>query len=243
MGPQGPAGQDADLTQVAQMIGDGDAATLDAAKNYADAGDAATLDAAKDYADAGDAATLDAANGYADAGDAATLDAAKGYADAGDAATLDASKSYTDGKTAATLASANAHAEAGDAATLTASKSYTDTKATQALASANAYTDQRFAAWNDSFTQYQQQVDLRFAQTDRRIDQLGAMSGAMTSAAINTAGLPGQNRVGVGVGVQNGRSAIAIGYQRMVRPNASVSVTGAFSSGESSVSAGAGFSW
>ena len=34
-----------------------------------------------------------------------------------------------------------------------------------------------------------------------------------------------------------------ISYQRLVRPNASVSLTGAFSSGESSVSAGAGFSW
>ena len=33
---------------------------------------------------------------------------------------------------------------------------------------------------------------MRFAQTDKRIDRIGAMSGAMTSAAINTAGLPGQ---------------------------------------------------
>jgi autotransporter adhesin len=69
------------------------------------------------------------------------------------------------------------------------------------------------------------------------------MRGTMPWATTNTAGLPGQNRVGRGVGVQNGRSAIAISYQRLVRPNASVSLTGAFSSGESSVSAGAGFSW
>ena len=144
---------------------------------------------------------------------------------------------------AATLQSAKSYADAGDAAMLTASKSYTDGKSTQTLQSANAYTDGKFAAWNDSFTQYQQQVDLRFAQTDKRIDQMGAMSGAMTSAAINTAGLPGRNRVGMGVGVQNGRSAVAVSYQRLVRPNASVSLTGAFSSGESSISAGAGFSW
>ena len=161
----------------------------------------------------------------------------------GDAATLDAANQYAAAGDATTLASANAHAAAGDAATLTASKSYTDGKATQTLTSANAYTDSKFAAWNDSFTQYQQQVDLRFTQTDKRIDQMGAMSGAMTSAAINTAGLPGRNRVGMGVGVQNGRSAVAVSYQRLVRPNASVSLTGAFSSGESSISAGAGFSW
>ena len=74
----------------------------------------------------------------------------------------------TDTTSAATLASANAHADAGDAATLTASKTYTNSTATQTLTSAKSYTDSKFAAWNDTFTQYQQQVDKRFAQTDKR---------------------------------------------------------------------------
>jgi len=43
------------------------------------------------------------------------------------------------------------------------------------LNSAKSYTDAKFAVWNDTFIQYQQQVDKRFAQTDRRIDQIGAM--------------------------------------------------------------------
>ena len=144
---------------------------------------------------------------------------------------------------AATLASANAHADAGDAQTLTESKSYTDTQSTQTLNSAKAYADSKFAGWNDSFTQFQKDVDQRFARTDKRIDHMGAMSGAMAAAALNTAGLPGQNRVGVGFGMQGGRSAVAVGYQRLVRPNASVSISGAFSGHENSISAGAGFSW
>ena len=69
------------------------------------------------------------------------------------------------------------------------------------------------------------------------------MCSAMTAEAINTAGLPGTNRIGVGVGVQGGRSAVAISYQRLLLPNVSVSLTGAVSGSDTSVSAGTGFSW
>ena len=109
--------------------------------------------------------------------------------------------------------------------------------------SATTYTDQKFAAWSDSFTQFRDGVEQRFARMDERLDRMGAMSGAMGAAAINTAGLPGRNRVGVGVGTQGGRHALAVGYQRLVTPNASVSLSGAFSGSDRSVSAGAGFSW
>jgi autotransporter adhesin len=145
--------------------------------------------------------------------------------------------------TGATDAANVGQVQAGDAATLTASKSYADTRADTAVATARTYTDSRFAAWSDSFTQFQEDVGQRFARTDARIDRLGAMNGALSAAAINTAGLPGQNRVGVGIGAQGGRTALAVSYQRLVAPNASVSLGGAFSGGERSVSAGAGFSW
>ena len=65
----------------------------------------------------------------------------------------------------------------------------------------------------------------------------------MSAAALNTAGLPGRNRIGIGAGAQNGRTAMAISYQRLVAPNASVSLGGAVSGSDSSVSAGMGFSW
>ena len=208
MGPQGPAGADADMGAVAQMIQDGDAATLEQAKAYTDTRETVIR---TDMA-------------------------------AGDAATLAASKSYTDDQAAATLASANAHADAGDAATLTASKSYTDSKATQTLNSANAYTDNKFAAWNDTFTQYQQQVDKRFAQTDTRIDRIGAMGSAMTHMAVNAAnGSGSKGRIAIGVGAQGGQGAVSIGYGKRIGDRASFSLGASFGSGEASAGVGFGF--
>ena len=133
-------------------------------------------------------------------------------------------------------------ADAGDAATLAASKAYTDTTATQTLASAKAHTDARFAAWTDSFTQYRQQVDTRFAQTDRRIDQMGAMGSAMTHMAVNAAnGDSAKGRIALGVGAQGGQGAVSIGYGKRIGARASFSLGASFGSGESSAGAGFGF--
>ncbi|QNN70879.1 YadA-like family protein [Thermomonas carbonis] len=142
----------------------------------------------------------------------------------------------------ATLAAAKAHANAGDAATLTASKAYTDTTATQTLNSAKAHTDVKFAAWNDTFTQYQQQVDRRFAQTDRRIDQIGAMGSAMTHMAVNAAnGDSAKGRIALGVGAQGGQGAVSIGYGKRIGDRGSFSFGASFSNGESAVGGGFGF--
>lgn len=136
--------------------------------------------------------------------------------------------------------------ETGDAETLSAANEYTDNTATVTLTSANAYTDQRFAeitGLSDSFESFRNETDRRFQQQDRRIDKLSAMSGAYAGMAMNTSGLAGRNRVGVGVGAQGGEQALAVGYQRAIGNRASVSIAGAFSGDEKSVSAGAGFSW
>ena len=173
-------------------------------------------------------------------GPAGVMDTA--YVDAGDAATLEAAEQYADAGDAATLASANAHADAGDAATLTSSKTYTDSKSSQALASANAYTDSKFAAWNDTFTKYQQQVDRRFAQTDMRIDQIGAMGSAMTHMAVNAAnGNSPKGRIAIGVGAQGSQGAVSIGYGKRVGDRGSFSLGASFAGGESSAGAGFGF--
>ena len=164
------------------------------------------------------------------------------YVDTGDAETLAQAQQYASAGDAAMLASANTHADSGDAATLTASTSYSDTTATQTLTSARSYTDSKFAAWNDSFTQYQQQVDVRFAQTDKRIDQIGAMGSAMTQMAVNSAnGNSAKGRIAIGVGAQGGQGAVSIGYGKRVGDRASFTLGAAFSSGESSVGGGFGF--
>jgi len=62
--------------------------------------------------------------------------------------------------------------------------------------------------------------------------------------ALNTAGLAGANRVGVGVGIQGGESSLAVGYQRAFKSGrASISLGGAFSGSERSLGMGAGLSW
>lgn len=108
----------------------------------------------------------------------------------------------------------------------------------QAVKDANSYTDTRF-------DQLQGEFNDRFEVLDGRIDRMAALSAAYAGMSMNTAGLAGKNRVGAGVGAQNGKAALAVGYQRIVgsKNNASVSIGGAFSGSEKSVSAGAGFSW
>lgn len=133
--------------------------------------------------------------------------------------------------------------QAGDDATLATARSHADSRAAESLAAANAYTDARFAGWDDQLGSLRRDVDRRFSHLDARIDRMGAMGSAMAAAALNTAGLPGPNRLGVGVGVQGGRTALGVGYQRLVAPNASISLSGAFAGSERAFSAGAGLSW
>jgi hypothetical protein len=58
----------------------------------------------------------------------------------------------------------------------------------------------------------------------------------------NSSGMAGKNRIGVGIGAQGGEQTLAVGYRRAIGNRASVSIGGAFSIDEKSVSAGAGFS-
>lgn len=151
-------------------------------------------------------------------------------------------QAIADAGDATTLAAANSHADAGDAATLAASKSYSDGKATQTLASAKAYTDGKFAAWNDSFLQMQQQMDRRFAQTDKRIDRIGAMGTAMTQMAVNAAlGGSSRGRIAIGVGGQGSQGAVSVGYGKRIGDRGSFSLGASFSGSESSAGAGFGF--
>src|SRR5690606_13156721 len=118
-----------------------------------------------------------------------------------------------------------------------------ESTATRAVADANAYTDQRFNAWSDSFSAYQTQLEQRFTDQDRRIDRQGAMGAAMLNMATSAAGIRTPNRVGGGVGLRGGRSAVSVGYQRAISDRATVTLGGAFSGDEKSVGVGAGFGW
>lgn len=61
--------------------------------------------------------------------------------------------------------------------------------------------------------------------------------------AVSTSGLQGRNRIGVGAGFQGDEKAIAVGYQRMVNQNTSLSISSAMTEEEKSGGVGVGFSW
>ena len=146
----------------------------------------------------------------------------------GDMMAVAAAKKYADVRDDLILAAANKHAAVGD---------------TQTLVASNAYTDQKFAVWNDTFAHYQQQVDLRFDQTDARIDRSGAMQTAMAQMTASAAGVRTVNRMAVGVGAQNGKAALSLGYQRALGDKAALTIGAAFSGNERSAGVGYGVGW
>lgn len=83
----------------------------------------------------------------------------------------------------------------------------------------------------------------KFEQVDGRIDRMGAMSAAYSQMAFSAQGVNTPNRVGVGVGMQGGKSAVAVGVSHQFSPNFNVSFGGSASGKEASVGAGMAFGW
>lgn len=158
----------------------------------------------------------------------ATLATANAYTDTAVATGGTAANAYTDNREAAI----RSDMEAGDDATLSAANSYTDARIAALPAFDAAPINRRLDA-----------VERRLGQQDKRISRTGAMAAAYAGVAVNTSGLGGPNRIGIGLGGQEGEEALAVGYQRAVGSRSSFSLGAAFSGSESSVSAGAGFSW
>lgn len=234
----GSAGAERRVTNLAQASSGTDAVNLDQ-MNAAIALSGGGVNEA--YVDDGDAATLVAANTHADAGDATTLAAANTRADAGDAATLAAANTRADVGDAATLAAANTRADTGDAASVATANAYTDTRSTSTLSSANAYTDRRVDAMALDYAQMQNDVWQRFDRTDSRIDRSGAMTTAMAQMTANAAGGRSERgRIAVGLGTQNGKGAMSIGYGRQISDRSSLTFGAAFSGSDASAGLGVG---
>ena len=113
----------------------------------------------------------------------------------------------------------------------------------ETLSASKSYTDTQISHLESSFNDFSYQTDRRFKEVDKQFDRQGAMSAAMMNMATSTSGLKGRNRVGVGAGFQGSEKAVAVGYQRMINENTSLSLGGAFTDDESSGGAGVGFSW
>ncbi|HEY1138598.1 MAG TPA: YadA-like family protein, partial [Lysobacter sp.] len=115
------------------------------------------------------------------------------------------------------------------------------------LTQANVYTDQRVseivAVPMQAIEDLRGQVDDQFRHTDRRINRQGAMNAAMVHMASSAANIQTRNRVSVGAGYAEGQEALAVGYQRQLKPNVSFSLGAAFSGSEQSAGAGIGVGW
>ena len=59
----------------------------------------------------------------------------------------------------------------------------------------------------------------------------------------SAAGVNRVNRVGVGVGYQDGERALSVGYQRALGQRSTLTIGGAFTGSRSTVGAGVGFGW
>ncbi|MFC3652007.1 ESPR-type extended signal peptide-containing protein [Dyella humi] len=95
----------------------------------------------------------------------------------------------------------------------------------------------------DAVNGVQDWANQKFQQVDKRIDRMGAMSAAYGQMAFSANGLDTKNRMGVGIGAQNGQSALAVGYSRQIRPNMNLSFGGSASAGDVSVGAGLAVGW
>ena len=124
------------VTELHTYVDTQDAATLAAAKTYADGLDAAL----RTYVDTQDAATLASANAYAES----LRDLLTTYVDTQDAATLAAAKTYADGLDAAL----RTYVDTQDAATLAAAKTYAD----GLVSTLRAYVDAQLALKQDALT-------------------------------------------------------------------------------------------
>ncbi|WP_266167872.1 ESPR-type extended signal peptide-containing protein [Dyella subtropica] len=128
----------------------------------------------------------------------------------------------------------------GVAASDAANVGQVTTQVNEAIETAKNYTDTKFDSLNQSLTDFRGEVNDRFRRVDGKIDQMGAISAANTQMAINAAGASKSGRVAMGVGFQNGKKAMAVGYAQQVGERTRFSLGGAFGGSENSVGAGIG---
>ncbi|WP_345777828.1 YadA-like family protein [Dyella sp. LX-66] len=95
----------------------------------------------------------------------------------------------------------------------------------------------------DAVQGVQDWANRKFEQVDSRINRMGAMSAAYSQMAFSATGVNTPNRFGVGVGMQGGKSAVAMGVSHQFSPNINVSFGGSSSGKETSVGAGMAIGW
>ncbi|GLQ88160.1 ESPR-type extended signal peptide-containing protein [Dyella flagellata] len=83
----------------------------------------------------------------------------------------------------------------------------------------------------------------QFRRVDRRIDGMGAMTAAYGQMAFSAAGVDATNRVGAGVGYQNGQTALAVGISHRFGTRVNLSVGASTTGKDTSAGAGVAVGW
>jgi trimeric autotransporter adhesin len=114
------------------------------------------------------------------------------------------------------------------------------------LVAANNYTNSQIAAVVINVAGFEDKLDafeLQVAGLDKRVDQVGAMSAAMAQMTAAASGNDKDNRLAVGLGNYGGQTAFALGFQRTVSDNVTISFGAAFDGDKTATGAGASFGW
>ena len=106
------------------------------------------------------------------------------------------------------------------------------------------YNDSHYESLTGSIEALRGEMNDRFEETDRRIDRMGAMASASSMMSSSMSAVRGASKIAAGIGGQGSERAISVGYQRVIEStNASITVGGAYSGGETQMGVGFGFGW
>jgi hypothetical protein len=91
--------------------------------------------------------------------------------------------------------------------------------------------------------QMKREMNGAFSRFGAQVNQTGAMSSAMSQMNASASGIPSDNRVAIGFGIQGSSTAVAFGYQRSIAKSINFTLGGAVSGNEATAGAGLGFGW
>lgn len=96
----------------------------------------------------------------------------------------------------------------------------------------NNFSITRLNSLESIFSDFSYQTDRRFKEIDKSFDRQGAMTATMMNMASSTSALKSLNRIELAASFQCNEKAVAIGDQRLVNENLSLSVGGTFTDDE-----------
>ncbi|EFR6822106.1 hypothetical protein HYF16_003865 [Salmonella enterica] len=156
---------------------------------------------------------------------------------------------YTDDTAKKTLKTASEHAERraviAENNAVTRSNAYTDESSSRTLESANTYTNHRAAqAENNAVARSNAYTNKRFGELKNQVDRNEKRANGGIAGAMAMNGIPAGSGFGMAVGGYRDQGAIAIGMQKKINSDTTVSLKAAWDSGNGTgVSAGFLVDW